>query len=247
MRDIKVGFVGMGRVGGAVAAHLDKRGISVSGFFDIDPKAKGRGFKKFNNTKELAAAADIIFLTVPDGKIAAAAKELKKHSLGNKIVCHASGMLDADILGHKNACAAHPLCAVPHDKTRLDGITFSLEGPKASVMAKVFKMAGNPVVKISAGDKHHYHAACVIAGNLNFALLHTAAEMFKKIKVPKNSWKKLFLQSAEHFFEGGLKALTGPLARGDAKTIKAHLKILRGQSKNIYKTLSAALETELKK
>ena len=245
MADIKFAFIGMGLAGSALGAHLAGRGLRVAGFYDVKPGA-GRGFKRFDSVQDLAAAADIIFITVPDGKIAQAAKNLKKYPLKNKIICHASGALPAQILDVKNACAAHPLCALPRPRTKLDGVTFALEGPAAGTMAKIFKKTENPTVKISAKDKPLYHAACVIAGNLNFALLQTAADLFKKTKIPPAAWRGCFDASCSNFFDKGLKALTGPLKRGDAQTIKTHLKALRGPAKDIYKTLSKVLSQNIK-
>ncbi|MDR1123759.1 MAG: DUF2520 domain-containing protein, partial [Elusimicrobiota bacterium] len=185
------------------------------------------------------------FITTPDGQIAAAAGELKKYPLKNKIICHASGALPAKILGVKNAASAHPLCAVASPRASLKNITFVLEGPAAPALAKIFKKAGNPVIKIKPENKILYHAACVMAGNLNFALLQAAADLFKKAAIPPAAWRGLFEASCKNFFEQGPKALTGPLARGDAQTVKMHIKALRGPAKNIYTALSKAL-AELK-
>jgi predicted short-subunit dehydrogenase-like oxidoreductase (DUF2520 family) len=246
----KIAFIGAGKAGLSIGGHFIKKGFDVCGFYDINFNAKNmRGLKKFTALKELVLYADIIFITAPDCQISKIWTELKKLPLKNKIICHTSGALSSQAFKNidKTGAAglsAHPLYALSNTAADLDGATFVIEGGgvKQKYMRELFKTANNPVIIINPKKKILYHAACVMASNLVSALLQITEDLFKKANVPPAVYQKLFFDNASNVFKNGLiKSLTGPVERGDATTIRRHIKALRGSERNIYVGLSKIL------
>lgn len=216
---MKTLIIGAGRAGCSLAAHLKSKGKKVS------------VFKRGGSLLKSCAAADIIFIAVPDGEIDEVFEEAKK-AAPCKIIAHLSG-------SHEGFNAAHPLTAIPSKKTALSGVTFTLTGPDAEKLAKFFKSLGNDVVFLDKEKKALYHAACVTASNLVLGTLKTASDMFSDIGFSEEKWKDLVLKNILNFHKNGLvSALTGPVERNDFKTVKKHLKVLKGNKRNIYKLLS---------
>jgi predicted short-subunit dehydrogenase-like oxidoreductase (DUF2520 family) len=78
--------------------------------------------------------------------------------------------------------------------------------------------------------------------NLTAALAARASNILAEQKVPKQAWGQLFLANAKNIATAGVKdALTGPLERGDAKTIAKNLAALSGIDREIYIKLSKGL------
>ena len=83
-----------------------------------------------------------------------------------------------------------------------------------------------------ADDKRSlYHAAATVACNYLVTLEHLADELFVKAGVPERVTLSLFLPLVRATLDnlaaqGPVDALTGPLSRGDAATIAAHLEAL---------------------
>lgn len=127
---LRVGFVGAGKIGFALGLHLFRSGARISGYASRSHTAAQWAAQctnsvSFSSLQALLDSTDLIFITVPDGAIAQVAGELAAaanaqgaQGLAGKIVCHASGSATSDELAAcrdaKAACASvHPLCAVP--------------------------------------------------------------------------------------------------------------------------------------
>jgi predicted short-subunit dehydrogenase-like oxidoreductase (DUF2520 family) len=102
-------------------------------------------------------------------------------------------------------------------------------------------------VDIPPGKKPAYHAAAVISSNFPVVLASVAGHLLHDIGIPDSS----AYQVVESLMSGALAnmkhalpddALTGPVVRGDAETVKKHLTGLRGHgsASEVYRALSAA-------
>lgn len=243
----KTGFIGAGRTGTSMAGHLASKGVEIAGFYDIVP-AKSV-FKPFPSAAALAEESDVIFITVPDSQIKNVWAGLKTLSLKNKLVIHTSGALTSAVFDGIDktgaaGCSAHPVYAISAKNTSLENVPFTIEGNTEALQraAEFFNKPGNPVFIINPENKPLYHAACVVLSNLAVALAKTGADLFAKAGLPQDAWKKLFSANAENIINKGITgALTGPVERGDAETIKKHLSVLNGDAADIYRSLSLAL------
>jgi predicted short-subunit dehydrogenase-like oxidoreductase (DUF2520 family) len=106
---------------------------------------------------------------------------------------------------------------------------------------------GARTVDIPPGKKPAYHAAAVVSSNFPVVLASVAGHLLHDIGIPESS----AYQVVESLMSGALAnmkhalpddALTGPVVRGDAETVKKHLSALRGHgsASEVYRALSAA-------
>jgi predicted short-subunit dehydrogenase-like oxidoreductase (DUF2520 family) len=144
----------------------------------------------------------------------------------NKHVVHFSGATTI-----KGAWSAHPLMTFSHHLYDLETyreIHFVLEkaSPKLSELIPGLK---NKFSYLAPEMRAKYHAACVISGNFSvllweyfFTKLSGEFQLDPQIAIP-------YMRQIEKNLEkaiGQKSVLTGPLARGDQKTIDSHLEAL---------------------
>lgn len=79
---------------------------------------------------------------------------------------------------------------------------------------------------VRGGERARYHAACVMLASFS-QLLWDAGESLVP-SLPREAWTPILEQSVRNFEAQGRDALTGPLVRGDARTIDAHRAALAG-------------------
>ena len=263
----KIGFIGAGKVGWSLGRYISERGgpdYTVCGYYSRDiGTARGAaafaGGRAFDTAAGLAAECDLLLLTVPDGQIAAVWSELSAalpHDRETPLcVGHCSGCLSAEIFVEKPAGCSfgsmHPLLSV-HDREtsykNFAGAYFTIEGDEAFIdFAKELLTAlDNSCCTIEAEHKTLYHAASVMVSNLVCALAFTGTETYKKCGLDGEfagmAWRSLFLGNAKNIAEAGpVRALTGPVERGDTATIANHLEKLSGDERDIYLLLSRKL------
>lgn len=262
---LSIGFIGAGRVGFTLGRYFFENDLEISGFFSrtYEHACQAAEFthsKSYKTIKELAADSRIIFITVPDSGIYDVYLQLKDYELRDKILCHCSGALSAQVFTDIELTGAygysvHPIFAVNDKENSYREISkafFTIEGDeeKMPVMKEIFQRLGNPVQVIRAENKHKYHASLVMASNLVIGLYHIALQLleecgFSYLKASE-VLNPLFLNNAESLCGNGcMDALTGPVDRNDLSTVKKHLSALKdadsGEIIGIYKSLSKEL------
>jgi predicted short-subunit dehydrogenase-like oxidoreductase (DUF2520 family) len=201
-------IVGAGRVGTALAAALRAAGIDVEG-----PLRRG----------EPVRSDGPVLLCVPDGQIAAAAEAVRPPRLTG----HSSGATTLDALlgaGHE-AFSVHPLMTVPHGAgpEQLAGAPAAVAGstPRARATARALaRAAGMRPIEIVDEDRAAYHAAASIAANLLTTLEDGAERLLATAGAGRDVLLPLVRAAVEAWAaQGGERALTGPIARGDRETV----------------------------
>ncbi len=247
-----ISVVGAGRVGSAMSYLLFEKGSTVLSIVDANKKAAR---KLANSVKCKQASTDvsdihpktqIIIITTPDDQIANTAQKIssiKNLHFKKLTVIHTSGVHTSDILSPlakkgASVLSFHPIQTFPANKSiqelrkNLEGIYFGIEGNKKTnqISKQLVKIFRGKLVHISKKDKSLYHVACVFASNYIVTALNALSEATEKLKL-KDSWMDVFAPlintSLKNVFTSlPLAALTGPIERGDIKTIESHLKIL---------------------
>ena len=131
---------------------------------------------------------------------------------------------------------------------RLSSTFFTLEGDARAVSAAeaLLDAAGNRHRAIAAADKVRYHAAAVFMSNLVCGLAFEGLGLLEDCGFTADealaATTPLFTGNADAIAERGpVAALSGPIERGDAKTVRAHLAALDGQALATYATLSLSV------
>ncbi len=147
------------------------------------------------------------------------------------------------------ACSSEPVSIGDRDiPDRLSGAFFTLEGDAEAVFAAeaLLDAAGNRHRAIAAADKVRYHTAAVFMSNLVCGLAFEGISLLQDCGFTADealsATAPLFLGNAAAIAERGpVAALSGPIERGDAETVRAHLAALDGQALATYATLSLSV------
>ena len=242
---LKLGFIGAGTVGTALAVRLSGKGypvVAVSSRNQGSAEKLARkiaGCHAFHNNQDVADAAELVFITTPDDAIAPAVSQVRWHA-GQSIV-HCSGADSTDILKTaKNSGALvgvlHPLqtfASVEQAIENMPGSTFALEAeePLLNTLKDMATALGGNWVELKASDKVAYHAAAVIACNYLVTLVKLATDLWQTFAIPPQQATRALLPLLRGTINnidtvGIPQCLTGPIARGDTGTVKKHLTAL---------------------
>lgn len=251
-RSPKISFIGAGVVGSTLATALHLKGYKVLSIVDRNGSSALALAKTVKCDKvgvvcaDISPQTEILFLTVNDDeikKISTDLSRLKKPSVKNMLILHCSGVHTTQVLDplkKKGALVGtmHPIQTFPqHQKlskhlAHINGIYYGIE-TAAGTIRKVEKIVidagGRPIV-IPKELKPLYHAACVFASNYMTMFLNTIWEMSRKLNL-QMSWTEVFGPLMTTTMENAIKtspasALTGPIVRGDFRTIGLHLEAL---------------------
>ncbi len=217
-----VRVVGTGRAGGALAARLAERGLTV------------------HAGREPLADADLVLLAVPDAAIAGVAQQVP---LG-PWVAHVSGATSlAALEPHERRFSVHPLQTLTSERgaEQLDGAwaAVTAESQEARNTARwLAEMLGLRPFDLADADKPLYHVGAAMASNFLVTLYRAAARLMEETGAPPQALVPLMTRTIENGF-----ALTGPIARGDWSTVEAHLRALEARAPDLvplYRALAEA-------
>ena len=119
------------------------------------------------------------------------------------------------------------------------GASFGISGDAAAVewAGQLVTAAGGTPLRIREKGFASYHAGAVMASNAVIAAVDAAVDLFAAAGIERrraSALRPLCLTSAENAFEMGPEAaLTGPVQRGDAETIRAHVAALAGRPRPV--------------
>jgi predicted short-subunit dehydrogenase-like oxidoreductase (DUF2520 family) len=198
-----VRIIGSGRVGSAVAARLAECGLELRD-----------------------DAAELVLLCVPDGAIAPVARDLER----GPWVAHVSGATPLAALDpHSRRFTLHPLqtFTLARGPEQLDGAWAAVTAETDEARSLGFELAdvlGLRPFALADEERTLYHAGAVIACNYLVTLQRAAADLFLAAGAPPEGLEPLMLRTIENEFE-----LTGPVARGDWKTVEWHVAAIRAR------------------
>jgi predicted short-subunit dehydrogenase-like oxidoreductase (DUF2520 family) len=193
---------------------------------------------------EVAAGAELLLLAVPDDALANLISGLANTGVVRRgaLVAHTSGAHGIDILEPLTALGALPLALHPVmtfsgtevDLQRLDGACFgatTTEELRPVAEALVIEMGAEPVW-ISEDLRTTYHAGLAFGANNLVTLVAEAADLLRRAGVanPERMLGPLLGAALDNSLRHGDRALTGPVARGDAGTVAKHLQAIAGQA-----------------
>jgi predicted short-subunit dehydrogenase-like oxidoreductase (DUF2520 family) len=257
----KIGFIGAGKVGTALAVLLSRKNYGIVSVYDQDTGASNvlarqiKGCRVADNAQQTADTSDIVFITTPDNVIPTIVKNVKWHE--RQSVIHCSGADSAAILepalkAGAMTAAFHPLQTFAGAKEAMENIpgsTFSIEAeePLHSILNQMADDLEGNRITLKASDKAAYHAAAVFASNYLVTLVKMSTDLWKTFSIPADQATTALLpllKGTIHNIEtiGLPGCLTGPIARGDSGTVKKHLKTIKDKTPellSIYKALGA--------
>ena len=252
---VKLGFIGSGTVGTALAVRLSSKGypvVAISSRSQTSAENLARaitGCRALSNNQAVADTAELVFITTPDDVIATVASEIKWHA-GQSVV-HCSGADSTDILQPARKLGAyvgsfHPLQTFASAKQAIENIpgsTFAVEAekPLLDILKDMATALDGHWIELKASDKVIYHTAAVIACNYLVTLVKLATDLWQTFAIPPQQATQALLPLLRGTINnidtvGIPKCLTGPIARGDSGTIKKHLDALQIKAPGLLST-----------
>ena len=237
-----MGVVGVGRVGAALAVALRRAGHSitaVSGISDRSRRSADRLGVPVRPAEEIPETVDLVLIAVPDDVLPAVVERLAFRP--GQLVAHTSGRHGLAVLEPAARQGALPLvihpvmtfAGAPEDADRLAGASFGVTAPdgelRAVAEALVVEMGGEPVY-VAEEHRALYHAALAWGANYTVTLVSAARDLLEQagVEQPERMLGPLLGAALDNALRRGDAALTGPVARGDAGTVAAHLAALEG-------------------
>lgn len=251
----RLAIVGPGRAGTALSLALVARGWTVSA---VAGRSLGAESTRWAATAFDARAvpvadagrdADLVIVATPDDAIADAAVSLVPSVRAGALVLHLSGArtlheFDGLLLARPDVAVGslHPLQSLPSGavgSARLPGSWCAVDGPD-SVEHLALTLGMRPF-RIDPADRVRYHATACVASNHLVALLGQVERLAADAGVPFEALLPLVRATLDNVDElGTAGALTGPIARGDAATVAAHLDALPAEERAAYRALAEA-------
>lgn len=240
-----LGVIGAGRVGGALARLLAARGWPVVAVASRSAEAARAlagavGAEVVPDAPSVLARAELTLLTVPDDAIEGVAGRLAEQAVPGRAIAHTSGVNGAETLAPlaergMRTGSLHPAFPFAGGETPdLAGVFFAVEAEdpdlRRTLLELVAALGGRPLV-IPAGGKAQYHAALAIASNFAVTLYAEAERLLTGLGIPREAadgaLNGLLAGTVENLRQRGIpEALTGPLSRADAGTVRRHLRAL---------------------
>ena len=235
-----VAIVGAGRMGRGLSLALQEAGVEAT-------------LLDRTRRPEDTLRAALVLIAVPDDAIGGVASELaREQAVGERhVVLHLSGLLDRHALHDLAVTGAalgsfHPLQSIADPSTagaRLRGAFAGLEGDDRALDAgeQLARALGMHAVRLAPGAKAAYHAGAVIASNYVVVLASVAEGLARQAGVPPAEAGALYLPlmrgTVANLALGASAALTGPVRRGDAATVRRHLAALAPGDRTLYRAL----------
>ncbi|WSK21191.1 DUF2520 domain-containing protein [Streptomyces sp. NBC_01298] len=243
---LAVGVVGAGRVGPALARALQQTGhrpVAVSGVSDASRRRAERMLPGVPvvSPAQVMQVSDLVLLTVPDDALPSLVEGLAETGAvrPGQLLVHTSGRYGVSVLDPARRAGALPLALHPAmtftgtevDVQRLAGCSFGVTAPdelRLAAEALVIEMGGE-AEWIAEVNRPLYHAALALGANHLVTLVAQSMELLGKAGVehPARMLGPLLGAALDNALRSGDAALTGPVARGDAGTVAAHVSELR--------------------
>ncbi|GGM30153.1 hypothetical protein GCM10012279_56330 [Micromonospora yangpuensis] len=240
---LTVGVVGTGRVGAVLGAALVAAGHRVVAASGGAGASRARAALLLPGTPNRTAASvarsatDLLLLAVPDDALAGVVAGLAGAGAlqPGQVVAHTSGAHGLAVLAPAVAVGARPLAlhpamtftGTPDDLSRLAGISYGVTAPAGLrvLAARLVADLGGVPEWVGEVDRPLYHAALAHGANHLVTLVNEAADRLRDAGVaqPEKVLGPLLGAALTNALSLGDDALTGPVSRGDAGTVRRHL------------------------
>ena len=258
----RFGVIGPGRLGSVILAGLQEAGLTVSAVgVHADDDTSLLGAVPHVRVRDAALEADAWWLAVPDdeiypvaGRLVEALPTIRRPGAPQPLAIHSSGLGSIHLLKPLYQQGVRVLCLHPLQTFAGEPGAHLLRGVPCAVTAleegdlrlgeELASRLGMRPFRLADEQKTLYHLAAVVGCNLLVALESEAKRLMDAatgetkgldhLSVLLETTMRNLLQSGEPAL-----ALTGPVARGDIGTVRAHLRLLDRESPRLAGTYRA--------
>lgn len=211
----------------------------ASGVRAVDFVGSGRAVESYAQMDK----ADVVMISASDESIEACCRQLcGRGILGpGVVVFHCSGALSSVLLEPARSQGAatasvHPVKSFADPATAVEtfaGTFCALEGdpPACEVLGDAVHRCGAKTFPVEPELKTIYHAATVVVCNYLVALLEVGLRCFQRAGLPRETalevMEPIVAGTAENVFRlGPVRALSGPVARGELSVVQSQSEAL---------------------
>ena len=241
-RPLSVGVIGAGRVGAVLGARLRAAGHEITAAAGESDASRERAAALLPGVplakpSAVARSCDLLLLTVPDDMLPNVVRVLADSGSirPGQVVVHTSGRHGLAVLAPAASVGARVVALHPAmtftgtevDLDRLAGCVFGLTagaGERELAERLVAEIGGTPMW-VPEEMRTLYHAGLAHGANHLVTLVTEAMEMLTAAGAadPAGTLRPLLQAALDNALAHGDAALTGPIVRGDVRTIAAHL------------------------
>lgn len=211
-------IIGNGRMATHLCAYFDYLNISYRQWWRRD--------HCIPTLHQFAKHASHALILINDGAIDSIVEQhLQRHA---QLICvHFSGSLHTTL-----AFSAHPLCTFQKGRTytlqEYRDIPFTIDDD-APVFSELLPGLRNPYYRIKQVDKAYYHAMCMLANNFSTLLWEKFyIEMQQRFAIRNKHLLPMLEKTFSNISKFPDIEMTGPLTRGDVKSLERNLSALKG-------------------
>jgi predicted short-subunit dehydrogenase-like oxidoreductase (DUF2520 family) len=186
----------------------------------------------------------------------AAALGAERRDLEGALVFHLAGRFGVEVLealdGHDALLATlHPVRSLTHDHLSLDdfaGTACVAEGSDGALarLEPLVRSIGGLWLPVQGIDRGLYHAAVAIVSNVTKGVAWKAQKWLEHAGLPASTsaavTHQLLASTVDDLARAGARhSITGPVVRGDTRTIEAHLRALQAaypSDTEVYRVLA---------
>jgi predicted short-subunit dehydrogenase-like oxidoreductase (DUF2520 family) len=249
---LAVGIVGAGRVGATLGAAFQLAGHRVVAVSAISTTSRHRAEQllpgvEIRAADQIGPDVDLLLLAVPDDTLPSLVGGLTEAGgiRPGQFVAHTSGRYGIAVLHPATSAGALPLALHPVmtftgtavDLDRLAGVCFGVTAPDALrpvAETLVLELGGDPVW-VDEAKRPLYHAALAQGANHLVTLVASSMDLLREAGAedPQRMLGPLLSAALDNALRYGDSGLTGPVVRGDASTVRAHIDVLTAVSPEI--------------
>ena len=243
---LPIAIVGAGRVAASLGRALRERGVPICAIASRDIR-RARAAAEFIDCVEAVEIAAIprcaarVLIAVTDAAVPEVAERLARAGFAEGIALHTAGSRGPEALAALSAAGVatgvlHPLQTFPSPERgaeSLPGSYFAVAGdaPAIAWAREIVPLIPGRLLRIQPDRWALYHAAAVMSSNYQVTLLDAALEILEQAGVARSEGLDALAPIARATLEnvlslGPQEALTGPISRGDAESVRRNLEAL---------------------
>jgi len=257
-----INIIGCGHVGRTLGRLWTERNVlTVRSVFNRSPErgaeavafiGAGRAVTGFEELEH----ADLVMISTPDEAIEGCCAELCRASaVGDGVILfHLSGSVPSSVLQPARARGAtiasvHPVRSFADPSAAAEsfaGTYCAIEGDAEAcrVLREVFEPIGAKLFEVDPAQKPIYHAATVVVCNYLVALMEVGLRCFDQSGVPRETAREIIEPivrgTVENVFRlGPARALSGPIARGEASVVAGQREALARWDEQVRRVYDA--------